>query len=111
MLTIGCQPTANHPEQATTTGTFLSYIEGGARRRISNMWYVYILECKDGALYTGITDNVERRYKEHVTGKGGHYTSFNWPTKIIYKESYPELSLAEKSEQQIKSWSKTKKLA
>ncbi len=39
-----------------------------------NMWYVYIVKCKNGDLYTGITDNVQRRFEEHISGKGGHFT-------------------------------------
>jgi putative endonuclease len=62
-------------------------------------------------LYTGITNDVERRLEEHLSGKGGHYTSHNKPLKIIYQEPFIKVSSAEKREQQIKRWSKVKKLA
>lgn len=74
-------------------------------------FFVYILECTDKTLYTGITNNLERRLKEHQTGKGGHYTSYNPGKKIRYYEEYPTRSVASKREAQIKNWSRTKKLA
>jgi putative endonuclease len=75
------------------------------------MWYVYILQCQNKALYTGVTNNIERRFKDHQTGKGGHYTSYNKPKRILYKEKFKTLSEAKAREQQIKRWSKAKKLA
>jgi len=75
------------------------------------MWYVYILECRNKALYTGVTNNIERRFKDHQAGNGGHYTSYNRPGKILYTEVYLDRSKAENREQQIKCWSRTKKLA
>ena len=74
------------------------------------MWQVYILECKDGAFYTGITSNLERRFKEHLK-KTTHYTGYNPPLKVIYKESAPNRSQALKRESQIKKWTRKKKLA
>ncbi|MBM3249971.1 MAG: GIY-YIG nuclease family protein [Candidatus Omnitrophica bacterium] len=75
------------------------------------MWYVYIAECHDKALYTGITDNLERRFNEHRQSKGGHYTAYNRPQRILYKEPFEDKLEAESREQQIKRWSRTKKLA
>jgi len=75
------------------------------------MWYVYILQCQNKALYTGVTNNIERRFKDHQIGKGGHYTSYNRPMRILYKEGFKHLSEAKNREQQIKRWSKSKKLA
>ncbi|MGA2322571.1 MAG: GIY-YIG nuclease family protein [Sedimentisphaerales bacterium] len=74
-------------------------------------WYVYILECRNKALYTGVTNNIERWLKDHQAGNGGHYTSYNRPERIIYKEEFKNLSDAKIREQQIKRWSKSKKLA
>lgn len=74
-------------------------------------WYVYILECQDASFYTGVTDNITRRFKEHASGKGGVYTETNRPTKILHFESFQSRSLAESREKQIKKWSKAKKLA
>ena len=75
------------------------------------MWYVYVLECRNKALYTGVTDNIEQRFQKHQTGQGGHYTSYNRPKKILYKEEFKNLSEAKTRELQIKRWSKSKKLA
>ena len=74
-------------------------------------WYVYILECQNKSLYTGVTDNVELRFKRHQTGQGGHYTSRIRPKRILYREEFQTLSEAKIREQQIKRWSKSKKLA
>jgi predicted GIY-YIG superfamily endonuclease len=75
------------------------------------MWYVYILECQNKAFYTGVTNNIERRFKDHRAGDGGHYTSYNRPKRILYTEGFKDKSEAETREQQIKCWSKSKKLA
>jgi putative endonuclease len=75
------------------------------------MWYVYILKCQNDAFYTGMTDNLTRRLDEHISGKGGHYTKYNRPQRIIYHEIFSNQSEAEKREQQLKHWSKAKKLA
>jgi len=74
-------------------------------------YYVYILECKNKALYTGITIDIQRRLKEHQTGRGGHYTSYNPGVKIRYFEKHPNRSAALKREAQIKKWSRAEKLA
>ncbi|MEA3493867.1 MAG: GIY-YIG nuclease family protein [Candidatus Margulisiibacteriota bacterium] len=74
-------------------------------------YYVYILECVNKALYTGITNNLARRLRQHKTGEGGHYTSYNPGKRIRYSEEHPNRSAATKREIQIKRWSRTKKLA
>ena len=50
------------------------------------MYYVYLLQCGDGTIYTGITTDVLRRFKEHKNGKGGHYTSSKKAVKILCTE-------------------------
>ncbi len=75
------------------------------------MWYVYILQCLDGTFYTGITDDVERRFREHQSGKGGHYTKYAHPQQVLYREFCNTRSEAETREQQIKRWSRAKKIA
>lgn len=74
-------------------------------------YYVYILECSNKSLYTGITTDLERRFGEHKRGKGGYYTTSNPPIKICYSEKYKNRSEASKREAQIKGWPRTKKLA
>jgi len=75
------------------------------------MWYVYILECADGSLYTGSTTDIDRRVKEHNAKKGGGCTRGRLPVKLVYKEPCPNCSEAQKREAQIKGWSRQKKLA
>ena len=75
------------------------------------MWYIYILECTDSSLYTGITDNLERRFQERRSGKGGHYTNCNPPVNVIYSEEFSTSAEALKRERQIKGWTRAKKLA
>ncbi len=76
----------------------------------SLMWFVYILLCKDGSFYAGSTNNLEKRFLEHQSGKGGRYTSSHKPIKLIYKEQFATQSEALKRELEIKSWSKNKKI-
>jgi len=73
-------------------------------------YFVYILECKDGSLYTGITTNVERRFAEHMSGAGGHFTRAKKAKRIVHTERFPDRSSASKREAEIKSWPREKKL-
>ena len=75
------------------------------------MYFVYILECEDNTLYTGITTDVERRFKEHSEGKGGAYTRAKKVKKILYTKKYKDRSSALKREHEIKSWSRKEKMA
>lgn len=74
------------------------------------MWCVYILECKDGTLYTGVTNNLERRIKQHNSGKGAKYTSIRKPVILKYFEEINDKSLAYKREYQIKQLTRKEKL-
>ena len=73
-------------------------------------WVVYIIECSDKALYTGITNDLKRRFKEHSSGVG-HFTSYNRPAQLIHTESFPNKFEAAAREKQIKGWTRAKKLA
>lgn len=75
-----------------------------------NMYFVYIIECKDKSLYTGITNDLVRRFDEHKSGKGGHYTSAKKVVKIVFTEEHPNRSSALKRECEIKGWTRKKKL-
>lgn len=75
------------------------------------MYFLYIIECKDKSLYTGITNDLNRRFDQHKNKKGGHYTSSKEVVRIVYTEEYPNRSLALKREAQIKGWRREKKLA
>jgi len=75
-----------------------------------NIYYVYIIECVDGSLYTGITTDPERRFHEHKDGLGGHYTRAHKVKKIIYTEELANRSLASRREIEIKKLSRKEKL-
>lgn len=74
------------------------------------MWYVYILECSDGTLYTGITTDLDKRLKTHNKGKGAKYTMVRLP--VVLKASFESenRSLASKEEYRIKHLSRKEKL-
>jgi putative endonuclease len=72
-------------------------------------YYVYILECKDGTLYTGITTDLSRRFCEHLDGKGGHYTKSHPPLRITDSERVKTRSDALKREAEIKKWPRHQK--
>lgn len=74
------------------------------------MYYVYIIECEDKTLYTGITTDIQRRFKEHNSGKGGAYTRSKKVKKVLYTEQFETRSEAQKRESKIKSWNRQKKL-
>ena len=74
-------------------------------------WCVYILKCRDDTLYTGITNNIEKRIEDHEKGIGAKYTKGRGPFEIIFKEIHPNRSLASKKESEIKKLSKKEKLA
>lgn len=74
-------------------------------------WYVYMLRCSDGSLYTGYTDDPERRETVHNSGKGAKYTRSRLPVKLVYRECYEEKSEALRREIAIKKLSKPQKEA
>lgn len=74
------------------------------------MYFVYLIECGNKSLYTGITNDLDRRFSQHKDGSGGHYTSSKKVIKIVYTEQYPDRSSALKREAQIKGWRREKKL-
>lgn len=75
------------------------------------MYYVYILRCGDGTLYTGMTDDVERRVAVHNSGKGAKYTRGRLPVTVVYREEVPDKSAALRRELAIKKLTRAEKLA
>ena len=67
--------------------------------------------CDDKSIYTGVTNNLDRRFIEHKTKSGGYHTKLHKATKILYKESYKTKQEALKRERQIKGWCREKKLS
>lgn len=71
-----------------------------------NTWFVYMIRCENGSLYTGTTNHVIRRWRKHVSGNGAKYTQAHSPELLAYVEQYPDRSRACKREYEIKQLSK-----
>ena len=76
---------------------------------MSKDWYFYIIRCKDQSLYSGITNDLEKRLYKHNSGRGAKYTALRRPVYLVYSEKYDSIDSARKREEQIKRWSKSKK--
>ena len=74
-------------------------------------WVVYILQCGDGTLYTGITNNLQARIEKHRQGKGAKYTRGRGPYKVLFREPCPSRAAAQKREAAIKVLTKARKMA
>jgi putative endonuclease len=72
-------------------------------------WFVYLIECRDGSIYTGITVDVEARYNAHASGKGARYTRSHPPRRLLAVLEYPDRSSASKAEYRIKQLSAQQK--
>lgn len=75
------------------------------------IWTVYILECADSSLYTGITTDLARRITEHETGKGARYTHGRGPFRIVHQELHKNRAEASKREIIVKTMTRARKLA
>ena len=74
------------------------------------IWYLYIVECSDGTLYTGSTTDVDRRLREHNnSSRGAKYTKTRRPVKLVYSEVYENRSLAQKAEYKFKKLTRAQK--
>lgn len=72
--------------------------------------FTYVLQCKDGTLYTGYTTNIEKRMKMHEQGKGAKYTRGRGPFKLLFQQACDSKSAALRLEAMIKSFPRTDKL-
>lgn len=77
---------------------------------MDKQWLVYILECGDGTLYTGITDDLPHRLEMHRAGKGAKYTRGRSPLTLVYQENMDSYSEALKREYRIKQLPRAEKL-
>ena len=77
-----------------------------------NQYFVYILRCNDGSYYTGITNDLERRFDEHQSGLNTEcYTYKRRPLKLVFHERFPDVNQAIEFEKQVKGWRRAKKEA
>lgn len=74
------------------------------------MNYTYILRCKDGSLYTGWTNNLEKRVQDHNAGKGAKYTKSRRPVELVYYETFDTKEEAMRREYAVKRLSRIKKI-
>jgi putative endonuclease len=75
------------------------------------MYYLYILKCADGTLYTGITTDLQRRVAEHNEKKvGARYTASRQPVKLVYSKKFKNRSVASKKEAQVKKLKRSQKV-
>jgi len=75
------------------------------------VWFLYLIECSNGALYAGITTDVEARYAKHASGKGAKYTRANPPKRLIGSIAFEDRSSASKAEYKIKQLPRAEKVA
>lgn len=77
----------------------------------ARLWFVYLLECRDGSVYTGIATDVAARFAVHVSGKGARYTRSHPPLRVLGSFEYPDRSSALKAELAVKRLSPREKRA
>ncbi len=74
-------------------------------------WTCYLLECADGTLYCGITNDLEKRLAAHNSGEGAKYTRGRTPVRVVYREQCADKSAALKREREVKEMRRPEKLA
>ena len=72
-------------------------------------WCVYMLLCDDNTIYTGITNDLKKRFENHISGKGAKYLRGRKPLEIVYIENFQNRSMATKREMEIKKLNRRKK--
>jgi putative endonuclease len=84
---------------------------GTKGRRGRGEWFVYVLRCRDGSLYVGITNDLRQRVTEHNAGDAVAWTRRRRPVELVFAEKHPDKSSARRREIELKGWRKEKKLA
>lgn len=79
--------------------------------RASTRWFVYIVRCRDGSLYTGCTNDLEARIARHNAGKGARYTRSRLPVKLVFQRKVADRSAALSREARLKQLTREEKLA
>ncbi len=78
----------------------------------TELYYTYILECNDKTLYVGFTNDLEKRVHQHNNSKNGaHYTKIRRPVVLKYSETYKTFSEARKREEELKNWTRERKIS
>ncbi|MFC5741777.1 GIY-YIG nuclease family protein [Dyella tabacisoli] len=74
-------------------------------------WCLYLIECRDGSYYAGITNHLDARYDAHVAGRGARYTRSHPPLRLIGAKPYADRAAASRAEWEIKRLPKHRKIA
>jgi putative endonuclease len=85
--------------------------EHRAGRKQAKRWFLYLIECRDGSIYTGITVDVTARYAAHASGKGARYTRSHPPRRLLAVLDYPDRASASVAEYAVKQLSAAEKRA
>lgn len=73
------------------------------------MWYLYLVRCKDGSLYTGISTDVRRRFAEHAANRGARRLRGRGPLELVFEQALGDRSLASRVEHRVKRLSRSEK--
>jgi putative endonuclease len=88
----------------------MAAIDPSSATRPTGQWWLYVLECRGGILYTGIAKDVEARFCLHVKGAGAKFTRLNRPVRILARASLPTRSEALRAEHALKQLPRAEKL-
>ncbi|MBD3680258.1 GIY-YIG nuclease family protein [Stenotrophomonas sp. Br8] len=77
----------------------------------SRPWFLYLLECRDGSYYAGISTDVQARFAAHQAGKGARYTRSRPPLRVLAVREYPDRATASRAEWELKQQPRERKLA
>ena len=78
-------------------------------KKVAAPWRLYLIECRNGAFYAGITNDLVRRYAQHVAGKGARYTRANPPVRLLGSRPYPDRGTALRAEHAIRQLPRAEK--
>ena len=73
-------------------------------------WFCYMVQCRDGALYVGITNDVDQRVEEHNRRLGPEFTARRRPVRLVWSQEFPDRFAARRKEVELKGWNQQKKL-
>lgn len=77
----------------------------------THRWVLYLIECRDGTLYAGITTDLERRFAQHLAGTGARYTRSHPPARVVASMAFADRSTASKAEAALKKMPRSQKVA
>ncbi|MEZ5461360.1 GIY-YIG nuclease family protein [Dokdonella sp.] len=81
------------------------------RGKSASPWLLYLIECRNGHFYAGITNDLPGRYRAHLEGRGARYTRANPPIRLVGSRNFPDRASASRAEYLIKQLPRTRKLA